>query len=266
MSIDSGFWPTDVQFGTVTYPSKGKLGPRIQLNLQLVMLHSGSMTVWVDGKLRYVSANTVCVLFPGHEERFTFDETCETHHSWVHIRAPSLREELVARLAQLPWPLPLSLSMTQLTQDALAMQSVSLSTSAEIRKALAMQLLWHYIGEGEQHSLHSGTQECFVVKAACQFIWAHLHEPLTLTSLSNALAISSSYLIRLFQAQLHTTPMYYVWQCRVKKGLELLEQTGLSVGAIAEQCGFQSRYHFSRKVRQTVGVPPLEVRRRSWQR
>jgi len=158
MSIDSGFWPTDVQFGTVTYPPKGKLGPRIQLNLQLVMLHSGSMTVWVDGKLRYVSANTVCVLFPGHEERFMFDETCETHHSWVHICAPSLREELVARLAQLPWPLPLSLSMTQLTQDALAMQSVSLSTSAEIRKALAMQLLWHFIVKGEPRSLHSGTQ------------------------------------------------------------------------------------------------------------
>ncbi|MBO0781157.1 MAG: AraC family transcriptional regulator, partial [Ktedonobacteraceae bacterium] len=44
------------------------------------------------------------------------------------------------------------------------------------------------------------------------------------------------------------------------------EQTGLSVGVVAERCGFQSRYHFSRRIRQAVGYTPLEVRQRSWQR
>jgi AraC family transcriptional regulator of arabinose operon len=238
----------------------------MQTNLQLVMLHSGSMTVWIDGKPHHASANTICVLFPGHEERFLFDEMSETCHSWLHIYMPSLHTELMERLSQLPWPLPLSLTMTQLTYDALGLQVASLSTAAEIQKALAMHLLWRYIGEGEQHVSSINVQERHVVETARQFVYTHLHEALTLTRISHELAISPSYLIRLFQAQLHTTPMQYVWQCRVKKGLELLEQTGLSVGAIAEQCGFQSRYHFSRKVRQAVGATPLEVRHRSWQR
>ena len=263
MTGDSGFWPVDVQFGTVTYPPGGRLGPRIQHNLQLVMLHSGSMSVWVDGRHQHVPANTVCVLFPEHEERFLFDEVHETQHSWLHISTPSLHEDLALRLAPLPWPLPLSSGIAQLTHEALEMQVPPFSTSTEIRKALAMQLLWRYIGEGERHS---GVQEHPVVDAARQFIAAHLHQPLTLSTLASALSVSPSYLIRLFGAQLHTTPMHYIWQCRMTKGLKLLEQTGLTVGDIAEQCGFQSRYHFSRKVREATGMTPLQVRRRSWVR
>ncbi|TMD58047.1 MAG: helix-turn-helix transcriptional regulator [Chloroflexi bacterium] len=34
---------------------------------------------------------------------------------------------------------------------------------------------------------------------------------------------------------------------------------------IADQCGFQSRYHFSRRIRQETGSTPQEVRRRFWQ-
>jgi transcriptional regulator GlxA family with amidase domain len=87
-----------------------------------------------------------------------------------------------------------------------------------------------------------------------------------LEQIAQAVSISPSYLIRLFQAQLHTTPMAYLWQLRVTHGISLLQQTGLSVQAIADQCGFQTRHHFSRRVRQELGYGPQEVRRRSWLR
>ena len=48
----------------------GTFGPRQQRNLQLVMDHSGHLTIWIDGMPRTATANTVGVLFPGHEERF----------------------------------------------------------------------------------------------------------------------------------------------------------------------------------------------------
>ncbi|GCE21828.1 AraC family transcriptional regulator [Dictyobacter kobayashii] len=103
------------------------------------------------------------------------------------------------------------------------------------------------------------------VGQALQFIYEHLSEQLTLTMIAEAVAISPAHLIRLFQLQLHTTPMAYVWEQRITLGIKLLEQTGLSVGMIAEQCGFQSRFHFSRRIRQAIGYTPLEVRHRSWQ-
>ena len=35
--------------GTVVYPPGGKFGPRIQQDLQLVMLHTGSLEIDIDG-------------------------------------------------------------------------------------------------------------------------------------------------------------------------------------------------------------------------
>ena len=94
---------------------------------------------------------------------------------------------------------------------------------------------------------------------------AHLAEPLTLDMIAMAAAVSPSHLIRLFRQQLNTTPMAYLWERRVGQGIDLLRQTGLSVGEIAKRCGFQTSYHFSRRVRQATGLSPLEVRQQAWQ-
>ncbi len=187
MVDDKCFWPEKVSVGEVVYPPGGAFGPRLQRNLQLIMLHSGHMTVWIDGVPRATPADTVCVLFPGHEERFTFAEECESWHSWLHIFSPQLSETLLARLA------------------------------------------------------------------------------LTLDMIAIAAAVSPAHLIRLFRQQLNTTPMAYLWERRVTQGIELLRQTGLGVGEIANRCGFRTSYHFSRRVRQAAGLSPLEVRQQAWQ-
>lgn len=263
---DGGFWPEDVKVGEVVYPPGGGLGPRLQANLQLVLIHSGNMTIWIDQVPHCVQSNEICVLFPGHDERFAFADESETWHSWVHAFVPHLPLDLSTRLQALPWPLPLSPAMNQLIRDGLAMQATTFPTATALLKALAVQMLWRYIGEGEQRRAYATLAIHPAVEQAQYYIHAHLGEPLTLATLASVVATSPSHLIRLFQAQLHTTPMAYLWQRRIAKGIELLEQTGLPVGTIAEQCGFQSRFHFSRRIRETVGYTPLEVRQRSWQR
>ncbi len=77
MVDDECLWPEEVSVGEVTYPAGGVFGPRLQRNLQLIMLHSGHMIVWIDDVPHTAPADTVCVLFPGHREYFTLAEECE---------------------------------------------------------------------------------------------------------------------------------------------------------------------------------------------
>ncbi|EFH88518.1 transcriptional regulator, AraC family [Ktedonobacter racemifer DSM 44963] len=259
-------WPTKANVGTIHYPSGSHFGPRYQPCLQLVFLHTGRMTVWIDNVAHQAEANTVFLLFPGHQERFAFAESEETHHSWLHLDVPELSPELHTRLLALPRPLPLTPLMQQLIHTALTLQPTRLSTTSELLQSLGTQMLWLYVGEGELHMQHKVAPTYATIEQARAYIQDHLHEPLTLEQIAQAVSISPSYLIRLFQAQLHTTPMAYLWQFRVIHGISLLQQTGLSVQAIADQCGFQTRHHFSRRVRQELGYGPQEVRHRSWLR
>src|SRR5881296_3810457 len=130
------FWPEEARVGEVVYPPGGTFGPRLQRNLQLILIHSGHMTIWIDGEPHTAPMNTVCVLFPGHQERFAFAEECETWHSWLHIFIPQLSETLLARLARLPWPLQLSSTMADLAHEALALRNSPLSTAPILLKTL----------------------------------------------------------------------------------------------------------------------------------
>ena len=265
MVNDKYFWPEEVSVGEVIYPPGGAFGPRLQRNLQLIILHSGQMTVWIDDVPHTARAETVCVLFPGHKEYFAFAEESETWHSWLHFFLPQLPETLVARMARLPWPLPLSSTMADLTHEALALKNSPLSTAPVLLKALAVQMIWRYIGEGELLTNGATMPPDPAIENARHFIHTHIAEPLTLDMIAMAAAVSPSHLIRLFRQQLNTTPMAYLWERRVGQGIDLLRQTGLSVGEIAKRCGFQTSYHFSRRVRQATGLSPLEVRLQAWQ-
>ncbi|MBZ0299589.1 MAG: AraC family transcriptional regulator [Anaerolineae bacterium] len=256
-------WPEHVTVGDVVYPPGGVLGPRIQYSIELVMVHNGEMTVWIDGQCRYAPAGSVSILFPGHEERFAFSTQMDTYHSFVHLWLPDLPDEIERRLLRLPWPLPLSSAMHDLTRSALHLRRSSLSTADGLLRTLGLHMLWRYLGEGER--LLAGEESGHpAVERARQFIQAHLSESLALADIAQAAAISPPHLIRLFRAEFDRTPIAYLWEQRVRQGIELLENTGLPVGLIAEQCGFQTSYHFSRRVRQATDLSPVEVRRRAW--
>ncbi len=82
----------------------------------------------------------------------------------------------------------------------------------------------------------------------------------TLVDLAAAAHVTPSHLVRLSREHLGVTPVALLWETRVRRGLDLLKNTGLTVAEVADQCGFASPFHFSRRVKQATGKPPRELR------
>jgi AraC family transcriptional regulator of arabinose operon len=224
--------------------------------VQLVVLHTGAMTVWVDGEPRSAGPGTVSLLLPGHEERFAFADRQPTRHSWMQAR---VAEPPVARLADLPPSLALSPAIA--TLERLLLGRAAAGGDDPLLLALAASLLWRYVAEAES----GGAPPPGPVEQARRFIADHLAEPLSLERIAGAAGVAPAHLGRLFRQQAGTTPMAYVWSRRVDAGVELLAGTGLPVGVIAERCGFRTSFHFSRRVRRATGLAPTELRRRAWE-
>ncbi|WP_249308407.1 AraC family transcriptional regulator [Lederbergia citrea] len=246
--------------GTVVYPPEGKLGPRIQQDLQLVMLHTGSMEIQVDKTMLQIPVGHVTLLKPGHTEIFTFAKDQETWHRWITISVKSISKNLLDDLGKLPSYIPISNQMNELTSLMLTISRENQSGYSQVNCSLGESAIWLYITECRnqyQSNVHPA-----VLKAK-ETIQGKYSADLSLRDISKESNISPEHLIRLFQKHLNMTPVQYLWLYRVNCGIQLLRSTGLQIGEIAFQIGFKTSYHFSRAVKKHTGRTPSQIRQES---
>jgi AraC-like DNA-binding protein len=85
-------------------------------------------------------------------------------------------------------------------------------------------------------------------------------ERLGLKEIAGALGISQSHLRARFRVSTGVSIGRHLRRLRLDKACGLLRLTPNRVSEIAEQCGFNSIYHFSRAFQQTYGVSPRAYR------
>jgi AraC-like DNA-binding protein len=150
--------------------------------------------------------------------------------------------------------------------EALKVKDSMSPTSSPLLKAIATYMFWQYFGEAELLLTESnGKSASLTMEKARGFIHHNLGNHLSVEMIAQAVNISRSQLTRIFKAELNITPIAYLWQQRVTLGIDMLRNTGLPVGVIADRCGFKSRYHFSRSVREATQMTPRRLRQ-SWLR
>ncbi|MBR4626783.1 MAG: AraC family transcriptional regulator [Ruminococcus sp.] len=78
--------------------------------------------------------------------------------------------------------------------------------------------------------------------------------------LAEDMGISRVYFHRIYLEAFGVTCRQDVIESRLIRASELLRNTGMSVGAVAEQCGYESESYFMRQFKQHKGCTPSEYR------
>jgi AraC-like DNA-binding protein len=70
------------------------------------------------------------------------------------------------------------------------------------------------------------------------------------------LGYSYAHLCRVFKGRFGIPPLRYATYVRLERAKQLLQESGLTVSAVANRCGFEDPGYFARAFRKYMGVPP----------
>lgn len=237
-------------------------------------------------ELFYIESGTLEYTTPGGTETFPagsggFVNTNVLHTSCrlapgsnvqlLHLFEPGLLAEQGSRLEQ-KYILPLTTSSTELiplypeTQGpllekikaAFALSPEEFGYELRLREALT-QIWLELLPLARPRSEGSTDRQ---IKALLVYIHEHYREPVSVEALADAAHMSRRTCFRLFRQVLHTTPVEYLRNFRLRQACRLLAEGHLPVTEIAYDCGLGSASYFGKLFREVYGCTPSQYRQR----
>ena len=93
------------------------------------------------------------------------------------------------------------------------------------------------------------------------FINTHYARKISLDQIASAGHVGLTLCCYLFHRYVGETPVSYLNHYRLGKSIRMLRRSDLSVGQIADACGFGSASYFTRLFKARYGVSPLQYRK-----
>lgn len=187
-------------------------------------------------------------------------------NDWVHFDADE-NDLLWLRELNIPMdtavPLPNSSALSQNIQNIyyeVHSANPLRSSSAELWLRLLFVKLAEQLRQKETPELAVYQEKLSRLRTK---IYAEPAYPWTVDEMAKELTVSKSYLQHLYKKVYRTGPISDVINSRIEHGKYLLITTGLSVGLIAELCGYRSDVHFMRQFKAHTGVTPSTYRKQS---
>jgi AraC-like DNA-binding protein/ligand-binding sensor protein len=127
-----------------------------------------------------------------------------------------------------------------------------------------LQLLTHFSGQLSEKAnriLQDSSQaEPTLITQARQYLLNHHSDPITLTTISDHLNVSTFYFCKQFKKHVGTNFTDYLTRLRIEHTKRLLRDPKQQISEIAFAVGFRSLPHFNRSFKRIAGQTPTEFR------
>jgi AraC-like DNA-binding protein len=100
-----------------------------------------------------------------------------------------------------------------------------------------------------------------VIDQINRYIWDNFDKDLKLSDLAEKFPYSESHLRLLFRKRMGMSLGTYIQKVKMNRARSLLVNSGLNVSQVAQACGYDSLYSFSRAFKKSTGLSPLAYKK-----
>ena len=236
--------------------------------LELFFVYSGTGQYMVDGKYYDIQKGDVVICNAGilHGKSAEFAQNVRSYSIGVtSLSLHDLPDNWIAPRDALP-----VLSCGMLSDQIGEMFRLAYLLSSDEKNlsgicnciALSLVLLIHelLLSRCRHKSIHTRPSASATADRVRRYLDQHYRESLTLAAIGRTLNISEYYLSHIFKDAFGIPPMQYVMKRRIGKAQNLLMDTDMPIGDIADYLGFSSISHLNTMFSKYVGIPPGKYR------
>lgn len=121
----------------------------------------------------------------------------------------------------------------------------------------AMAEFYRLIAKFKRNSLYASSDDFKKIEPSYRYITENFkRHDFDFTEMRTVSGFSDTHFTALFKSCYKTTPVSYVTMLRINYAKELLITGHFTVAEIADMCGFENSYYFSRVFKEKTGVSP----------
>ena len=126
-----------------------------------------------------------------------------------------------------------------------------------------MSILYKILHLLSSQNSYADNKQSSLIQPAIDYIANNfLTQSITAQTLSSLCGISYSYLKKIFALKYNVSPKKYVIIMRINYACDLIKDGRYTIGEVAEKCGYNDLYFFSRQFKSILGISPTSYQKK----
>ena len=252
--------------GLADYPAGSRFGPRHCASYEFVWIIAGDVEWICNDSSFQLPQGSVCLCKPGDHDSFIWDPRKRTRHGSIHFNLSDTQQVLGPSAA---WPQVLHCGREEFLIGFLNHVMHLAQADDSISQVLAVQGLKHALScfiyqRALGIRVDTSIEEHPLIQAAMNYVhqqWAALgmHNP-AVVEIAASIGISRGHLVRLFKQEIGLSPAQCIRNIRLDQAALMLARSDIRIQDIADDCGFENQFHFSRAFKQQYHISPRHYR------
>ena len=251
------------QFGWERTEPLHSYGPHARNHYLFHYVISGKGTLFANEQVYEITGGHGFLIVPGQITTYRADEQEPWEYTWIEFDGLRAQESL--RLAGISGAEPIYTPANQETGDKLLQQMLYIVNNGN---ADPIRLIGHaflFLAQLVESSAYRSYQNVrrlrdFYIKEALSFIESNFQRDITIEEIAAFCGLNRSYFGKVFRETMGESPQAFLLHYRMARAAQLLKETRLSIGEIAQQVSYDNQLHFSRAFKNVHGVSPREYR------
>lgn len=210
---------------------------------------------YIDGNSKRINSNMIICAKPGQVRHTKFPFKCYYVHMIIHSG------DLYDSLMCIPDFFETDKGDVYKSIFAKLMKHYNMLSDSEeiILQSLILELIYTINKDSTKRIKRTNSTNSYLtIENSLHYIKENLTEDLTLEKVSKAMSLSPIHFHNIFKTAVGKTLRDYIEEQRIKKAINLLLTTNLSLTQIAYECGFSSQSYFSYVFKRRMKVTPRE--------